>query len=427
MLSCDQGKTDLNIAAVNDDFCDCLDGSDEPGTSACAGVGSSQFYCENKNYGGPGKFIPSSRVFDGICDCCDGSDENSFDPSQPCKDTCLEDGREFRIEQAKRAKAISAGLEKKQQYILQGKQAAGGTETDTKIKALNVEYDELKAKRETVQAKVAELESIRDAKRKEFLHQLNKKRVQSLMLGELNRSQLELLVVKVAAEQLDSTSLTDEVNQLLRENRAAAKPVAMQVGVDGSVEQVESEEEEDTNDVAIWLPEDDLDLDKDSYGEEEKGEEEDDDEGGVSANNNEEQGDELAIESDKLQELDTRTQEIEKELDKLEEERKNDYGPENEWYPLRDKCFEVKADGYTYKMCPYQEAKQDHVLLGKWKGFKEDSNYKVLMFEGGQKCWNGPLRSLTVTVSCGEEEVLEDVSEPSMCEYTAKFQTPAAC
>ena len=34
---CDDGATTLAIARVNDDYCDCADGSDEPGTSACAG------------------------------------------------------------------------------------------------------------------------------------------------------------------------------------------------------------------------------------------------------------------------------------------------------------------------------------------------------------------------------------------------------
>ena len=55
---------------LNDDYCDCTDGSDEPSTSACAALGST-FQCK---YGG-GKSIPSSRVNDGVCDCCQGEDE----------------------------------------------------------------------------------------------------------------------------------------------------------------------------------------------------------------------------------------------------------------------------------------------------------------------------------------------------------------
>lgn len=35
---------------VNDDFCDCDQGEDEPGTSACSHLLSSAFYCGNDGY-----------------------------------------------------------------------------------------------------------------------------------------------------------------------------------------------------------------------------------------------------------------------------------------------------------------------------------------------------------------------------------------
>ncbi|XP_060526312.1 glucosidase 2 subunit beta [Cylas formicarius] len=63
----------LEFNKVNDDYCDCLDGTDEPGTNACP---NGVFYCstttEHRKFP---KLVPSAKVNDGICDCCDGSDE----------------------------------------------------------------------------------------------------------------------------------------------------------------------------------------------------------------------------------------------------------------------------------------------------------------------------------------------------------------
>jgi len=68
MFKCLKGKMKISYDRLNDDYCDCDDGSDEPSTSACS---SGHFHCTD----GPSHNIPSSRVNDGICDCCDGSDE----------------------------------------------------------------------------------------------------------------------------------------------------------------------------------------------------------------------------------------------------------------------------------------------------------------------------------------------------------------
>lgn len=61
---------------MNDGFCDCCDGSDEPGTGACAHLMGSNiidaafFHCTDAS-----ATLHPSFVDDGVCDCADHSDE----------------------------------------------------------------------------------------------------------------------------------------------------------------------------------------------------------------------------------------------------------------------------------------------------------------------------------------------------------------
>lgn len=87
---------------VNDDYCDCPDGSDEPGTSACP---NGMFHCTNAGYRSFN--VHSSRVNDGVCDCCDGSDE--YAGRVRCVNNCQELGRSAREEAQRQAELVRAG------------------------------------------------------------------------------------------------------------------------------------------------------------------------------------------------------------------------------------------------------------------------------------------------------------------------------
>ncbi|KAJ0051527.1 hypothetical protein Pint_02372 [Pistacia integerrima] len=85
IIKCKDGSKSFTRDRLNDNFCDCIDGTDEPGTSACP---DGKFYC--RNVGSTPQFIFSSRVNDHYCDCCDGSDE--YDGSIRCPNTCVMGG-----------------------------------------------------------------------------------------------------------------------------------------------------------------------------------------------------------------------------------------------------------------------------------------------------------------------------------------------
>jgi protein kinase C substrate 80K-H len=78
---CDEQRQTIPQSYVNDNYCDCQDGSDEPRTAACS---NGRFLCANKKY--KSLHVFSSHVNDGVCDCCDGSDE--YDGKVNCDDTC---------------------------------------------------------------------------------------------------------------------------------------------------------------------------------------------------------------------------------------------------------------------------------------------------------------------------------------------------
>ncbi|KAF5930103.1 hypothetical protein HYC85_030976 [Camellia sinensis] len=120
---------------------------------------------------------------------------------------------------------------------------------------------------------------------------------------------------------------------------------------------------------------------------------------------------------------------IQSRISSLTKKLKHDFGPEKEFYSFYNNCFDIKQNKYVYKICPFKQASQEEghstTRLGDWEKF-EDS-YKVMLFSSGDKCWNGPDRSLKVKLRCGLKNEATDVDEPSRCEYVALLSTPVLC
>ena len=135
--------------------------------------------------------------------------------------------------------------------------------------------------------------------------------------------------------------------------------------------------------------------------------------------------------------------EAEANLNRLKDEQKSsddmlnrDYGPGNAFFVLAEsnECYEMQDREYTYRLCPFRETTQQGKdsggpslgHWGRWDG-PETDKYSVMLYENGQSCWNGPNRSTRVHITCGPNNQLTEVSEPSRCEYRFQFMTPAAC
>lgn len=167
----------LSFDRVNDNTCDCPDGSDEPGTAACAHIdplspdqplpGSGAvsagakltlpgFWCENKGH--IGSYVPFVYVNDGMCDhdlCCDGTEEYGHVGGVRCENRCAEIGKEFqRLAKEKRQKMERAAKQKNAMLSeareLRRKAEAKIDQLKSEIKLLDVNRADLQKQYATV-------------------------------------------------------------------------------------------------------------------------------------------------------------------------------------------------------------------------------------------------------------------------------------
>lgn len=145
--------------------------------------------------------------------------------------------------------------------------------------------------------------------------------------------------------------------------------------------------------------------------------------------------DEATSARERFQEAEKAINELQSEIRQLEEKIDRDYGPEQVFASLDGECFEYTDLEYIYKLCLYSMATQrsksggSSVNLGHWNEWvgPAGAKYTKMKYDRGLTCWNGPARSTIVTLSCGTENKLMSVTEPSRCEYAMEFSTPALC
>ena len=152
---------------VNDDYCDCPDGSDEPGTSACSylsplspelpsghiiekvntSLALPGYYCKNKGH--QSSYAPFLSVNDGVCDydyCCDGSDEWAKVGGISCPDKCKEIGKEWRKQEEVRQKALGGAKKKRTELAKEASRLRLEVEDQVKNLQIQIQAEELKVK-----------------------------------------------------------------------------------------------------------------------------------------------------------------------------------------------------------------------------------------------------------------------------------------
>ena len=461
----DKSKT-YSFEHVNDDYCDCPDGSDEPGTSACP---NGKFYCANVGY--RPKYISSMFVDDGVCDCCDGSDEKPLPGGHvKCPNTCDELGKIVRQQIEEKRAAMENGHQVHKEYVKT--YAESIQQKKDRLKELEIEHKASEDEKNRLQQAKEEIEK-QEKEAKDLHHQQWEEEKKRLQDEREKQKALEAFsdldtdkngVVSMAEIQAhlefdvngDGQVSDDEAREHLEDNLEAdqnlfvekvwphIKDLYRKPGSEPQEFHEETTTETQGEPVAI--------------GEEEEDEDEEpkiDDFTPPPGSNfqtphqNEEEDfkmPEYPEETKKLMEAADQArnayEEARRQWDDLDREYSDllavtgsDFGVNGEYYPLRGECFEMEDREYIYKLCPFDKAtqKQKHghheTNLGrfeKWSG-PADDNYSSQSYTNGEGCWNGPARSCHVKIRCGSENKITSVSEPNRCEYAMDFSTPAAC
>uniref|UniRef100_A0A8K9V9L6 Glucosidase 2 subunit beta n=1 Tax=Oncorhynchus mykiss TaxID=8022 RepID=A0A8K9V9L6_ONCMY len=382
---CIDGSKMIPFDQVNDDYCDCMDGSDEPGTAACP---TGRFYCTNLGY--RSHYIPSSRVNDGICDCCDASDE--YRSQTPCQNTCRNLGQRERAEVEGQTRVLGERLRLKQLLIEEG--VLTWREKQAQLRDLQRVSDDLQTQLDDLRKE--------EARRKEEADALREREIGARETADNSptshyRPESPISVFKELDSNRDGSITVDEVQAKLSpvqdEEHALSEDEAVikgRRGVPGSLA------DEDPNIKAA-----------------------------VSA---------AEKASADLKRVEDAYETVYMEIRDLREKLSIDYGSEREFLFLHDQCFQLKVYEYIYELCPFSQVTQksasgEVVSLGKWGSWAgpPENPYCQMRYESGEPCWQGPTRNTMVMLICGTETALRSVKEPSKCQYVMELQTPVSC
>lgn len=475
-FKCFDGKGGpLPATAINDEFCDCADGSDEPGTGACAGQTTTVFYCRNE--GSTPRRVYASRVGDGICDCCDGSDEASLAArlgKVACVNTCAEQGRleaeanKRRIEELTRALQLKEENRKKALVERDGyadeikKLESERPALEEELKALKVDADkerEEKKKREEAEraAKDAdskawddeacrwrqtggcdphgEREAHNDKKCNEHIAKgssgycdCNGNEKQDEAEGEPGFTcssdgpgtcgaacpKVDKGMENAKPGQDATGAQPQEEKPQVSEYTKWMEGAADKMSEDG--EKAVEGDKPQVSEYTKWMDGAESKIKEEAEGEAKPAPE------STATTTTTEPAKQSAIDQEqeaerKLSSNKDRAKEIQDKTDAITD---GHFG----YSSLVGKTLTARVAEFNYKISFFTSATQDSTNLGKWDKW---TGPRSGSFEKGTMCWGGPERKLNVNFECGETAALIDAFEPSRCVYEATVVHPGAC
>lgn len=166
------------------------------------------FYCKNKGH--RPSYVGFQRVNDGVCDyemCCDGSDEWARVGGVKCEDRCKEIGKEWRREEEKRQRAMSAAMKKKKGILVDAGRLQ--KEVEDHVGRLEVEFEAEEIKVRDLEADLEEVERSEESRAVR-----GRKKGRMSVLAELAKGRVEELTNALIEVRMERDETRDRVKEL---------------------------------------------------------------------------------------------------------------------------------------------------------------------------------------------------------------------
>ncbi|OHT03180.1 hypothetical protein TRFO_06864 [Tritrichomonas foetus] len=383
----DKSKT-ISLDRLNDGYCDCPDGSDEPGTNAC---GTGEFYC--RNTGSVPRMIPKWMVNDGVCDCCDGSDE-AGNPHAHCEDVCG----------AIRRRSIEFRSNLTNMTIEGGK--------------LRNKYSDRGRLELTLRRK--QLQSVESQKNKVFkaaslVEQIYWEIRSNGENADMMINQLNFLVTEIKNE-------FHEIEKTEKNVRKGTRKIREEIPHYGRFNLKKRQELYfNVENCIVWLP----------------------DFGNVFYRLHSAykitkaflkaftSGKEPEHATSQFNKLSAITSKIENSTIKVQKVMETDFGPDKEFLPLYKQWYYYEKDDWYLEFYPFEnctkKSKKDSRYVFNFGHYNRSEQLKWI-FTGGQSCgYRAPDTTLEVKLHCRMKDEILGLKEWAKCQFRLDFGTPGAC